>query len=139
MVELNPQTITLIIAGIAALPGILSIIWQIRKDNVLKQSILADAELKQSERAENTVDTALSLVTPLKERILELEKELKKLSGELRNIEGLLKEKDKRISDLEYRQAELLKTISNLKEEIRVLKVLLSKFTNINELPDTPV
>lgn len=79
-------------------------------------------EKVKAEADEINVSTALSLVTPLKQRIIELEEELKKVMEELKEIEKLLTEKDKIIEQMKKKEEELQNRIMKLETELRYFK-----------------
>lgn len=84
--------VTLIVATIAALPGVLAFLNQRRKDT------LTSAEANQQ--------AAIALVKPLNERITELERKEKELRGCIGILEKQVDRRDKRIEVLEQ-QAKL--------------------------------
>ena len=146
---MDEQNIALIIGILASAPGILAILWQMRKDRANKKTVIAERILKEEEsekvkaEAEDiAVRTALSLLEPLKTRISELETLLKDVttrlnsvslelataSGEIVRLNSALAEKDRRIEELENKEKLLLKTVDELKNEVRELRIALSKY-----------
>lgn len=150
---LDPSTVAIIIALLSSIPGIVTIFRQLNLDkkqdernsieykklyeeiekiNREKRVIEEEAEKIRAESEETTVNTALSLVAPLKQRINELELELKKVIFELRSIEELLVAKENRIKELEENEKKFMQEIIKLKEIIKELEVELDKFKKSN-------
>ena len=116
----------IIVAAIALLSNVVPLFVQARKDKNINlaevQKKVEEAEQIKAETDKEQVNTALSLVTPLKQRITELEIELKAVITELRSIETLLIAKDNRILELERKEQELCNEIDGLTLRVRELE-----------------
>lgn len=115
--------VTLIVAAIAATPGILAFLNQRRKDTFT----LAEANQQ----------AAIALVQPLNERIESLERKEKELRGCITSLEKVVGEKEKRIKALEGeaeadrgRIGELEGTVAQRETTIHELEGQLSESNN---------
>lgn len=114
--EIIVALITSVSTGILALWGI----WrQLKKDKT-------DLDLAKDSLGVSAVtaisDTALSLITPLRDKIKALEGELKVLEDKLDELERLLAQKDVIIAKLKLEIAEMQVRFSTLEEEHLILQ-----------------
>ena len=123
----------LIVAGLSFIGNVIFVVIQIfkdrKKDRAEEAKLIAEskkideeAEKIKAEGDNEAVNTALSLVTPLKQRIKELEIELRAVVVELKSIEKLLIRKDNRIFELEENEQMFINEIQCLTKRIKELE-----------------
>jgi chromosome segregation ATPase len=129
-------TIAIIVAVLAFIPSFLSVIKQWKKDKqeaeqakIEQKKFLEDAENLKAEANKTSVSTALSLVTPLKERIKELEQQLAEIMIDLKEVEHLLEEREQQLEEREKelrlaKEAETryIETIKRLNNKIEIME-----------------
>ncbi len=121
--------IAIIIAVVGIAPGVIALLLQRRGDiaKAKKTEAEIDTEAAQmlkiaSEAGELNVKTAMSFITPLREKIAELEKELKSVSVQLQSIEAVLKDKEEQIDALEKELKKKDRLIYELQARIKSLE-----------------
>jgi len=131
--------ITLVVAIIAASPGILSLYRQGKKDKediaIQKQKLAEEEDKNNIDAAALIRDSALSLVKPLKDKIEELKLELVKVTEQLKSLEDMLNQKDelirsleKEVNTLKCEAQGLIERIDNLISENSRLKEMIDNF-----------
>lgn len=128
--------IALAVAAVGIVPGVTALILQRRSERAKAKKIEAEADTETaqllkvaSEAGELNVKTAMSFIAPLREKIAELEKELKSVTAQLQAIEAALQEKELQIEKLEKESrdkdgviCELQAKIKSLEGEVEYLK-----------------
>jgi chromosome segregation ATPase len=138
---MDANTVAMTVALLGFVTGIVTLFIQDRRDKrkdiIDKEKIESEVEITKAEGAklkseaiETSVNTALSLVAPLKERITELECQLREVIQELQAIEELLAQKDNRIERLEEREKFLMDENVRLSKLIVELNHQLIDLTN---------
>ena len=147
MENLDNNKIAIIIAILSFLSTIASVIRQIVKDRATSNKeaaegikAKAEAEKAQAEADDISVSTALSLITPLKQRVTDLETEILGVGEKIVLLEALLKEKDNRIIQLEKRERELNDENTTMKKQIKnlqaQLKQIKDKYHGCDDFPE---
>lgn len=130
MEKIDNGLIAIILAILSFVPQIISVLRQINKDKSATIKETAEAEKAQKESDDIAVKTALSLLEPLKQRVFDLEAQLRDVGEKLLSLESILLEKDNRIAHLEKREKELKDENAKMKVQIKNLQ---SQLTKIND------
>jgi chromosome segregation ATPase len=133
---MDTGVVAIIIAIVTLIPSTVALFLQRRGDVAKAKESEAkarslDAEIIRiaSVSGKENVDTAMSFIRPLKEKIAELEAELKQMSSKLNEIEALLDEKESQIMELKKEmklkdlEIDMLKSkVASLEREVEYLK-----------------
>ena len=147
MENIDNNNIAIIIAVLSFVSTIISVIRQMVKDSATSKKELsegikakAEAEKALAEADDISVNTALSLVAPLKQRVTDLETELKSIGEKIVMLEAILVEKDNRIAQLEEREKELNRENTTMKKQIKnlqaQLKQIKDKYHGCDDFPE---
>jgi len=117
------------IAFVGITPGIIALLLQRRYEiaKVKKTEAEVDTEAAQmlkiaTDAGELNIKTAMGFITPLREKIVELEKELKSVAIQLQAIEVVLKVKEDHIEILDKESKKKDRLIFELQAKIKALE-----------------
>ena len=111
----------IIIAVFGALPGLIALIGQLRKDKATAVNLDAQAEQLRDEITKSVLATARQEIERHTSRITALESELHKAQELIGQLQTMVRERDQAIANLQYSLAERDTVIAGLQTQITAL------------------
>ncbi len=122
-----------LVAGGSFIINLIDIVLRARRDRPAIKKDEIEAVRVKAEAEQTNVETALSLLEPLKKRISDLEIELQSMCDELAKIESLLDQKDEEIKALTKERDDLLIEVDKLRKQVAELSDELKRYLQSKE------
>ena len=110
------------IAVLGALPGLIALIGQLRKDKATAVNLDAQAEQLRDELTQSVLATARQEIDRHTARIAALESELHKAQELIGQLQTMVRERDQAIANLQFSLQERNTVIDGLQTQITALK-----------------
>ncbi len=112
----------ILIAMITAMPGLIALVGQLRKDKSQAVNLDAQAEQLRDEITKSVLATARQEIDRHTARITALESELARAQELIGQLQTMVRERDQAIANLQFSLTERDKVIVNLQSQINSLR-----------------
>ena len=112
----------IVIAVFGALPGLIALIGQLRKDKATAVNLDAQAEQLRDQITKSVLATARQEIDRHTARIAALESELTRAQELIGQLQTMLRERDQAVANLQYSVSERDTVIAGLQTQITELK-----------------